>query len=1191
MSPVTSTLSLKLGERETFGSLWDLLQSSARNNLTQTAFHSCQQSSYHLVHLLPEHKNDRQSDHLQWTYSQLLHAAETLGASLQDSGLEPGSKFAVFCPNTVEWAVLFWACASIGVIFAPLNSRLTERPRELCHVLENLQPDAIAVFDPKCIPVLEKECRNIINAQNSVFKLFLGSPATSIVDDWQKLHDLPNSSDNVSHSKSTLEDPSVILLTSGTTSLPKLCPLSSKNIISQSDGFWTMRRLQPSSKLVAFGPGFHIQTIWNTIMAWRAGAAVVFPSATYDAGAIVDTLNNLPCTHVSCTPSVMFSLMSQPHFSANGYENLQSLALGAERVTKDLIERCYEAFKPKEVVNGWGMTEGISILGADLEEAAAWRDRTLSIGHVMPNNDIRICHPESMQVVGNDNVGELHVSGPTVIPGYYSKGELYRTDSFYQEDGKTWFKTGDSVVMDQQGYVYFEGRYKDLIVRGGENINPSIIEACLNKIPGIEVSLDRENHRLTVNANTLQSQVIGINDLFASQTICAVLRVEQRHDENFDVKKEAQSRVLAELGPSFRLASIFLLSELGMESFPKTATGKMRKVDLVNAVQDAQPEQAEETVARSTQDVLIQIWQRVLGAETSEIQADTIVSQIADSLVILRFCFHAEQEIGTRITAADVLEHETPRQQARILDRENGPSRDLRSSVEEGQTTVVPSPDESWITDDMRNRVSQALTALGFDPNVDVESIYQTPTFMASSADARSCSTNFRWVWRPREDISQPQIYDALSHCLIRHANFRSIPIPLEDNTGRPRCLSVTVKPSRKLFDQMIQDSDPIDSAEQLYGKAWDLTLPFARLCEPPLRVQILPVQGSSRPGIVVSPRHIAFDAMAMSFFFDELNARLSGQAIKTVPVPYNVFADMYRLHRDGAIARASKYYQLEKLQQLRDVDDCLWPKLRGPGLMCGDDAGWWHADGTPGKPHERISLDAAAGFERGRLVAGKVKLPPLSVLKSEHNIEAFTIVKAAISIFNVEQTGQHRAVYNSTEAGRKWPFMEPWVQQHLPNIMNLAGPTMAFAFNFIDVDQHESAGKFMTRIAENQKLDTEHCHAPWTTIIAELGPLAQTLVNVARRQLLNWDSSEQSRAHEGEKFLERVDRAVMMDLGLMWNFGLTSPSEIAGFVIYDDVHLGHGEVTAALARVFEITQWLADPQNWESNLSGILLR
>jgi hypothetical protein len=149
----------------------------------------------------------------------------------------------------------------------------------------------------------------------------------------------------------------------------------------------------------------------------------------------------------------------------------------------------------------------------------------------------------------------------------------------------------------------------------------------------------------------------------------------------------------------------------------------------------------------------------------------------------------------------------------------------------------------------------------------------------------------------------------------------------------------------------------------------------------------------------------------------------------------------------------------------------------------------------------------------------------------------------------------------------------------------------MSFAFNFINVDHLEPAGKFMTRIAEIQKLDTEHCRAPWATIAAELGPLVQSLANVARRQLLNWDSSEQSRAHEGEKFLERVDRAVMMDLGLMWNFGLTSPNEITGFVIYDGVHLGHGDVVTALARVVEIFQWLAEPGDGDSDLSGILLR
>lgn len=148
-----------------------------------------------------------------------------------------------------------------------------------------------------------------------------------------------------------------------------------------------------------------------------------------------------------------------------------------------------------------------------------------------------------------------------------------------------------------------------------------------------------------------------------------------------------------------------------MESFLRTATGKMRKVDLVNAVQDKKPDQGKEIVAQSTQDVLIQIWQRVLGTENGEVHADTLVLQIADSLEILRFCYHAEQEVGSRITAANVLEHETPRHQADYLKQKSGSSWGSRQPVQDGQLSIVPSPDESWITDDMRQSVSSSSSS------------------------------------------------------------------------------------------------------------------------------------------------------------------------------------------------------------------------------------------------------------------------------------------------------------------------------------------------------------------------------------------------------------------------------------------------------------------------------------------------
>lgn len=72
--------------------------------------------------------------------------------------------------------------------------------------------------------------------------------------------------------------------------------------------------------------------------------------------------------------------------------------------------------------------------------------------------------------------------GPAVIAGYYDREEIYYDDSFYELDGKTWFKTGDAMIMNSDSWLFINGRYKDLIIRGRENLPLSLIKSCLNKL-------------------------------------------------------------------------------------------------------------------------------------------------------------------------------------------------------------------------------------------------------------------------------------------------------------------------------------------------------------------------------------------------------------------------------------------------------------------------------------------------------------------------------------------------------------------------------------------------------------------------------------------------------------------------------------------------------------------------------------
>jgi len=108
------------------------------------------------------------------------------------------------------------------------------------------------------------------------------------------------------------------------------------------------------------------------------------------------------------------------------------------------------------------------------------------VGKVLPGARIRICPPSSREVLRRNVPGELHIGGTSVISGYLGGADA---EAFYEDACGTWLKTGDQAIIDENGVVHILGRYKDLIIRGGENVSPAKIEKCLEHIPGLFVSI------------------------------------------------------------------------------------------------------------------------------------------------------------------------------------------------------------------------------------------------------------------------------------------------------------------------------------------------------------------------------------------------------------------------------------------------------------------------------------------------------------------------------------------------------------------------------------------------------------------------------------------------------------------------------------------------------------------------------
>jgi hypothetical protein len=660
------------------------------------------------------------------------------------------------------------------------------------------------------------------------------------------------------------------------------------------------------------------------------------------------------------------------------------------------------------------------------------------------------------------------------------------------------------------------------------------------------------------------------------------------------IKQSAQTSVLAELGSAFRLTAIYTLSELGLESFPMTATNKVRKAELQDLVRaQMQPEQEESGSAdQPTLTIVLELWRQVLGAGPSDIAPTTTVSQMADSLVLMRFCYLLERRLKKRMTPANVLKNDTPQLQAGFLDKQ---SANTKSNTSLDQAVYTASTkDQTWLTGTIYSKLSTHLASMGYDWDKDVEAVYQgIPAIeMFDAPKARPASHNFRWVWRAREEVSPEHVSACLKKCLEAHAAQRAVVVPLEDNTVFPFAPHVVLKPSDRWLDTMIQSVQPVQSDQALHALAKDPNMPFAEAGGPCFVSQIVPVSGSRRPGIFIAVNHAVFDAFSITLFLDDLEDLLAGT--RETPqswIPYSVFAEMYRLHRDGAAGQISKNYQLEKFHQLGNIEPCLWPPAKGPGFMIGHDDGWKHWDGTSGKPEQRVSREPTVGpEERGEPVHLTFEVPGLQALRSAHAIEPFTLIKAAVALLNVSQTKQSRAVFSSTEAGRKWPFMEPWIASQLPNPMSVAGPTLGWTFDFIPVNSSDTAGELLQRIAANQKIDSEHCHAPWDSVISDLGPERGHLVHdIAARQLVSWDPSTQRRAQSKQRFIELQSRGLFLDYGLFFNFGLESPTRIAAFAMYDDVHLVMGEVEGFLERIRGFVEWLADGGNWGREVGEVL--
>nr|XP_023908644.1 nonribosomal peptide synthetase vlms-like [Quercus suber]POF15630.1 putative acyl-coa synthetase yngi [Quercus suber] len=1101
----------------------------------------------------------------------LYTTSRTAAAQLYSRGVRKGMRIAAFLHNGVQHIIGLWAAALLGCAYVPINAVFASMSKDCQHMLGVAEANVLMAWDGKVAQDLEKaagaELMKSMLAKVVCDHQEEGSSAMSA--GWMSLEDIlapgvekkaipPAEEINVE-----LDDTVLVIFTSGTTSLPKGVRQTNRSLVSAMLSAAQALRLDSTNRSCNSLPFFHIFGIIQTLFYWVEGGTVCMPSATFDPAAALRAIEGEKLTNLPGPPSLLNEIANHPTAATTVTDSLAEITMSAATVVPEAIKTVGDALRCNKISSPFGMSEGTPITWHPYENLPIdYGKRGITTGPCTPGARVRICEPKSRKVLERDVPGELHVGGPMVVPGYLGR----ESDDMYEDDGDRWMITGDQALMNPDGEVYILGRYKDLIIRAGENIAPSSIEAVMDSIPGIE------------------SQVVGVSDEVAGEVPVAVIRVKDDHTVDDD---EIYNTLSSKLGKAFIPAHIVNIKELGMDGFPKTASGKPQKTELRGPVAEL-IKSREGGSADGDDDSILnglhQVWAQLLGLSTKKLSVSAPIQELADSITIMRASNTIKRKLGLTIGPHQILEHPSIEAQAKVLqqqDRTASQPKSARPAARQGPpkiTDVVHCLQSDAKFSALQQAFADIGSPMGLSWQDDVEDVLPVWDWgRVMLRGPRAQSWNHRHAFATSvKDLGK--LRECLEQALTRQAMLRTLAVQSE---GISTPSHVIIRASSKWYKHVFTEVDAVDTAEDLKRLVLnDAKLDWAAPPGPLFRVVMATIKDTKTSGFVYQAHHSCFDGLSLPNLVEDLQQILEGTAFDDGPrTSYKSFADNLFLHRQSVQAQNDCDYHVRRLRGLGKLEKSLWPFQRAQEWFKGD-----FTDIAKDLPDRKL-LDGEQSIGVDG-VKGQAEMPAVQQLKQEHGVAAPSVFKAALALLNSHYTSQTNAVFTNYEASREWPFQEPWIRDLLPNAMDVNGPTLEAVLNVVNIDRSETCLSMMQRVQEEQTLLTQHSHVPLLDIQSKLGDTdGGNLIDIMRRQILNWLPGLQSAmAEPSDSPLTRIQMQSRSDVGLLWNCGMVG-DVFHVTASYDDAQLRASEVRECVERWLAIAKWMTDPDNWSRKI------
>jgi long-chain acyl-CoA synthetase len=492
-------------------------------------------------------------------YSELEERVETAAAAFLRAGFGKNTSVALFLGNTPDHPVNFFGALKAGarlVHLSPLDGEIA-----LSHKLSDsgarvLVTSNLAALLPVALKFLAKGLLDrLIVCENDSWGA-VGTAQAAIPDDpriitFTKFVDGATSPAQWPHISP--DDIALLQYTGGTTGLPKGAMLSHGNLtsaVSIYDVWTTPTRAQRNAieRVICVLPLFHIFALTVVMLSSLKHGNLISLHQRFDVEAVMRDIEVKRATSFPGVPTMWIALAGLPDLDKRDFSSLASCGSGGAPLPVE-VARIFERKVGMKLKSGWGMTETCSPGTGHPKEGP---DKPGSIGLMLPGIELDVVSLEDpKQVLKAGEVGEIRIKGPNVTKGYWNRPE--ETAEAFVGDR---FLTGDIGYMDEDGYFYLVDRKKDMIISGGFNVYPQMIEQAIYTHPAVQEVI-----------------VIGIADTYRGEAAKAFIKL--RPDAKPFSVDELRGFLTGKLGKHELPAAVEFVDEL-----PRTPVGKLSRHEL-----------------------------------------------------------------------------------------------------------------------------------------------------------------------------------------------------------------------------------------------------------------------------------------------------------------------------------------------------------------------------------------------------------------------------------------------------------------------------------------------------------------------------------------------------------------------------------------------------------------------------------